>query len=149
MEHVVCVDFDGTIVEHEYPKVGKPVPHALISLKVLQAAGVKIILWTMRSGEQLAEAVDYLLSNGIKLYGVNENPRQKTWTQSPKAYGHLYIDDAAVGCPLVYPGPDARPYVHWPDVLGEVCERLKISADMIDESAIRELVANSAQAVRH
>jgi trehalose-6-phosphatase len=108
----VCVDFDGTIVKHEYPNIGDPVPYALEKLKEMQELGISLILFTMRSGDKLDEAVEYLKSNRISLYGVNVNPTQKHWTKSPKAYGHLYIDDAAWGCPLIYP-KDARPFVDW------------------------------------
>ena len=109
---LICIDFDGTIVTHEYPDIGDPVPGALEKIKELQQRGFGIILFTMRSGEKLKEAVDYLIKNGIELYGVNKNPTQERWTTSPKAYGHIYIDDAAYGCPLIYP-KYGRPYVDW------------------------------------
>lgn len=108
----IAIDFDGTIVTHEYPKIGSPVPLALETMRELQAKGHEIILWTMRSGEQLKEAVHYVENGGIILHGVNENPQQHTWTSSPKAYAHLYIDDAALGCPLYIP-TEGRPYVDW------------------------------------
>ena len=110
------VDFDGTVVEHEYPEVGAPVPGAVESLKEIVEAGHRIILFTMRGGRYLDDAVDYMRDCGIPLYGVNRNPDQATWTDSPKAYAHRYIDDSAVGCPLVYP-PGGRPYVDWFEVM--------------------------------
>lgn len=110
---VVAIDFDGTIVMHEYPKLGTPVPGAIETMKELQKNGTRLILWTMRSGKHLQEAVDYLTDNGIYLWSVNRNPEQSNWTDSPKAYAQLYIDDAAFGCPLV-PGIDGgRPFVDW------------------------------------
>lgn len=111
-DSIVAVDFDGTIVSHEYPKIGFPVPGAIASLRKLLRQGNKLILWTMRSGEQLEAAVQYLERNGIPLYGINGNPSQHTWTSSPKAYAHHYIDDAALGVPLIYP-EIGRPYVDW------------------------------------
>lgn len=108
----ICVDFDGTIVEHEYPRIGAPVPLALQTLKELQEAGHNLILFTMRSRIYLDEAVEYLRNNGIELYGINRNPDQDDWTDSPKAYGQMYIDDAAVGCPLIFRTGE-RPYVDW------------------------------------
>ena len=121
---VVAVDFDGTIVTHEYPDIGLPVPGALETLLALQEAGVKIILWTMRSGDKLQAAVDYLENRGIDIW-VNENPEQGTWTDSPKAYAQLYIDDAAYGCPLTQPEirigarteDHGRPCVDWPKIV--------------------------------
>lgn len=114
---VVAVDFDGTIVTHEYPQIGKPVPHALETLKWLQENDVQIILWTMRSEGHLRDATEYLKANGIELHGVNKNPDQGSWTSSPKAYAQFYIDDAAVGCPLI-PVAHARPMVNWQVVRG-------------------------------
>jgi sugar phosphate isomerase/epimerase len=113
MSFPICVDFDGTIVNHEYPKVGRPLPKALDWIKSWQRRGAEIILWTMRSGKELDEAVAYLKDNGIELFGINENPRQKTWTQSPKAYAPIYVDDAAFGCPLKPFYPESRPGVDW------------------------------------
>ena len=114
----VCIDFDGTIVDHAFPEIGDPVPGAIEEIKRIQEAGAKIILFTMRSdgpqyGDVLTQAVNYLDRNGIGLYGINKNPDQDKWTSSLKAYGHLYIDDSALGCPLIYPPNFRRPCVDW------------------------------------
>lgn len=109
----ICVDFDGTVVDHRYPDVGEPVPHAIDYLKDWQGKGAKLILFTMRSGQELEEAVQYLEGEGVELHGVNRNPDQDSWTESPKAYGHVYVDDAAFGCPKVHPLSFARPCVDW------------------------------------
>ena len=104
---IIAVDFDGTIVDHQYPRIGKTVPLALTWLLRFQVLGCRIILWTMRSDREdeeqntLTDAVNLLESNGIKLYGVNENPDQSSWTSSPKAYAEVYIDDAVFGCPRI------------------------------------------------
>jgi hypothetical protein len=66
--------------------------------------------------------VAWFKSRRIELYGVNRNPTQDTWTASPKAYAKLYIDDAALGCPLKYPR-DARPFVNWRRVRTMLRER--------------------------
>lgn len=108
----ICIDFDGTIVEHEYPKIGDPVPLAIKTIKELEEQGALLILFTMRSDQTLREAVNFLKENNINLYGVNYNPSQSAWTKSPKAYGHIYIDDAALGCPLVKQ-KGKRDYVDW------------------------------------
>jgi hydroxymethylpyrimidine pyrophosphatase-like HAD family hydrolase len=112
----VSVDFDGTIVHHAYPDMGPPVTGAIATLRDWQRRGYKIILNTMRSGKELQDAIDYIQKNGIELFAVNENPTSKSWTSSPKVLAHVYIDDAAFGCPLVYPPLDSkykRPYVNW------------------------------------
>ena len=127
----ICVDFDGTIVDHRFPEVGPPVPGAIDWMLKWQGAGAKLILFTMRSdgskiGDALSQAVEYLKQNGIELYGVNKNPTQVHWTSSPKAYGQLYIDDAAFGCPVIQPEGFQRPCVNWeivgPGVLEKILE---------------------------
>lgn len=110
---IIAVDFDGTCVTHEYPKVGRNINAAPVLRKILDK-GHNIILWTMRSGTTLEEAVAWFTENGIFLFGINENPEQKEWTNSPKAYAQMYIDDAALGCPLTYASSFSnRPYVDW------------------------------------
>jgi len=110
----IAIDFDGTCVKHAYPKIGEgigaePVLHKLI------AEGHNLILFTMRSGKQLEEAVAWFEDRSIPLYGVQSNPKQKTWTTSPKAYAQIYIDDAALGIPLVETDGE-RPWVDWEKV---------------------------------
>lgn len=110
---IIAIDFDGTCVEHEFPDVGADVPGAVQTLQSL-AMHHDLILWTMRSGAALRDAVQWFSERGIQLYGVNTNPEQTTWTDSPKAYAQLYIDDAALGCPLTQNRRlDGRPYVDW------------------------------------
>ena len=126
---IIAVDFDGTCVKHEFPSVGEDVPYAVTTLKRLTMAGAKIILYTMRSnckitivnnnvhdiiqkeGNYLDDAVDWFKSKNIPLFGINENPEQNTWTSSPKPYAHYYIDDSALGCPLIV--SDNKVYVDW------------------------------------
>ena len=124
MKHkVVAVDFDGTLVEHVYPDIGKEVPGAVETVKWLMENGTKIVLFTMRSDEYLHSAVAWMTQRGITPWGINTNPDQKSWTDSPKAYAQVYIDDAALGCPLIYPD-FARPYVDWSTVKQELTKRL-------------------------
>lgn len=114
MDKIIAVDFDGTVVTHEYPDVGNDVPYAVEVLKRLDANGVKIILWTMRHGTELQDAVNWYEKKGIPLFGINQNPQQIEWTQSPKCYAQVYVDDAAIGCPVKRPMSDkGRPFVDW------------------------------------
>ena len=108
---IIAIDFDGTLVEHKYPDIGEEVPYARRVLRRLLHAEHKLILWTMRDGEKLHAAQRWCLERNITLWGINSNPQQ-SWSMSPKAYAHLYIDDAALGCPLTYP-TDGRPFVDW------------------------------------
>lgn len=112
---VIAVDFDGTCVTHEYPKMGQDIGAEPV-LKRLIISGAKIILWTMRHGGGLADAIKWFEDRGIPLHGVNENPTQHEWTNSPKAYAHLYIDDAALGIPLLFQPSVKRPFVDWAKV---------------------------------
>lgn len=127
----ICVDFDGTIVDHVFPLIGSPVPGAIEWMQAWQKLGAKIILFTMRSdgqeaGNVLTEAVEYLKDNGIELFGINQNPTQYHWTTSPKAYGHIYVDDAAFGCPLIMMEGFRRQCVDWA-IVGPEIEKMLIS----------------------
>lgn len=98
---VIAVDFDGTCVRNEYPKVGKDLPLSVETLKKIEKNGHQIILYTMRDGKELQDAVNWFKKNEISLYGINENPSQN-WTTSRKVYANYYIDDAAVGTPVKF-----------------------------------------------
>lgn len=117
----ICVDFDGTCVKHTKPLSSKkPIEGAVEVLKELVDAGHHLILFTLRSNKNgimyLEEAVKWFKDNDIKLSGSQRNSTQWKWTDSPKAYGSLYIDDAAVGCPLLQGDDDIRPYVDWAEI---------------------------------
>ena len=114
MQRIVAVDFDGTCVTHEYPEIGPEVPNAVNVLKRLNQNEVRIILWTIRSGEYLQDAVNWFVARGIRLWAVNKNPQQRFWSKSPKVYAPVYIDDASIGCPLIFPEEgNHRPYADW------------------------------------
>lgn len=125
----IVIDFDGTVVTHEFPNIGKDIG-AVPVLKELVKNGHKLILFTMRSdvenpqsddetiiakgGKYLTDAVNWFKENDIPLYGIQRNPTQDRWTHSPKAYGQIIIDDASLGCPLKYDFEFAeRPFVDW------------------------------------
>ena len=119
----IAVDFDGTCVTHDYPRIGKEIGATKV-LKRLVEAGHKLILNTMRSDKELQDAVNWFKKNGIELYGVNENPTQKRWTNSPKVYAHMYIDDAALGCPLINaPELSNRPFVDWDSINRQLIQK--------------------------
>ena len=132
---IVAIDFDGTCVTHDYPEVGKDIG-AVEILKQLVDNDHQLMLWTMRGNKPtddgintLQAATDWFERNDIPLWGVNENPdqTQEGWTNSNKQYAQLYIDDAALGCPLNYnPNYHSRPFVDWAAV-----ERMLIQLKLI------------------
>ena len=96
----IAVDFDGTIVEHEYPKIGKPIPFALEVLRKLQnEAHFNLILWTLREGRLLQEAIDYCEQNGVHFYACNKNyPEEDEQDRTPRKIGaDIFIDDRNIG----------------------------------------------------
>lgn len=111
----IGLDFDGTVVEHKFPDIGNDIG-AVPVLRELVRQGHKINLNTMRSGEYLEAAVQWFRNNGITLNGINEDPGQKNWTQSPKVFADIYIDDMAIGTPLLRPGIGVKPFVDWKSV---------------------------------
>lgn len=96
---IIAVDFDGTIVEHRYPNIGKKRPFAFETLKAFQKKGYQVILWTYRSGKRLEEAVEFCRKNGVEFYAVNKNYPEETWFEndSPKIKADYYIDDRNIG----------------------------------------------------
>ncbi len=97
---ILAVDFDGTIVEDRYPEIGKPLPFAIDTLKRLNADGHRIVLWTFRHGRPLRNAVDYLESQGVQLYAVNQSfPEESEQLDgySRKIHADWFIDDRNIG----------------------------------------------------
>ncbi len=92
---VIAVDFDGTIVKHEFPAIGKEIPFAIKTLKLIQKKGHKLILWTYRSGKELEEAVKFCEDRGLYFHAVNNNFEGEEFdnTYSRKIYADMYIDD--------------------------------------------------------
>lgn len=122
-ELTICVDFDGTLAEHEWPGPGEPVLYAIDVCKELQAKGHKLILYTMRSEEHLQAAVDWCKERGLEFWDHNHNPDQAKWSKSPKVYGHIFIDDAALGTPLIFSDDGTRPRVDWLEIRKLLVER--------------------------
>jgi hypothetical protein len=123
---IIAVDFDGTVVDYDFPNIGQNVPGAAEAMQRLQLAGHKIVLFTMRSGDYLKDAIEWFNRNGIALHGVNKEPEQASWTSSPKAYAHVYVDDSAIGVPLIELEGFNRPVVDWPAVETLIQERQEL-----------------------
>lgn len=129
----INLDFDGTCVTHDFPNIGKNIGAQKV-LRMLVDKGHRLILFTMRgdrleskntddpsiedvTGTFLTDAVNWFKENNIPLYGIQTNPTQHTWTNSPKSYAPLMIDDSALGCPLKYDLElSPRPFVDWIEV---------------------------------
>ena len=109
----IAVDFDGTVVTHEYPKIGQDIGAWPILRKLVECKH-NLILYTMRDEGTLQSAIDVFERHGVTLIGANRNPLAN-WSRSPKVYADLYIDDCALGIPLV--GRLGMPaYVDWQEV---------------------------------
>lgn len=95
----IAVDFDGTIVEHEYPLIGKEKLFAFLTLKELIKKGARLILWTFRTGKELEDAVDFCRKNGVEFYAVNKSYPEEVMneTVSRKIDADLFIDDKNIG----------------------------------------------------
>lgn len=98
----IAVDFDGTIVEHKYPAIGKERPFAIDTLKQLAFNGHRLILWTARDGNLLDEAVEFCKKRGLTFYAVNSNhPASYLFggksDKSQKVIADIYIDDHNLG----------------------------------------------------
>jgi hydroxymethylpyrimidine pyrophosphatase-like HAD family hydrolase len=96
---IIAVDFDGTLVEHRYPAIGKEIPYAFDALKILQQKGHKLILWTYRTGESLTEAVEYCKKKGVEFWAVNESypGENREKNRGRKINADIYIDDRNIG----------------------------------------------------
>lgn len=95
----IAIDFDGTIVEHSYPAIGKEMLFAFATIKELQKKGHKLILFTYRTGALLEEAVEYCKKNGVEFYAINKNyPEEILDENVPRKLNvDIFIDDRNVG----------------------------------------------------
>ena len=97
----IAIDFDGTIVDHEYPKIGRERPFAVETLKMLQHDGHRLIMWTVREGDLLQEAVDWCKERGLEFYAVNkdfpEEDVDKNVHFARKLRVDMFIDDCNLG----------------------------------------------------
>ena len=96
----IAVEFDGTIVEHRYPKIGEEIPFATETLKILAQERHKLILWTVREGELLEEAIEWCRQRGVFFYSVNKDYPEEEKSHngfSRKLKADLFIDDRNLG----------------------------------------------------
>jgi hypothetical protein len=95
----IAIDFDGTIVEHEYPEIGKEKLFAFLTLKELNKKGARLILWTFRTGKELEDAVEFCRKNGVEFYAVNKNYPEEIVNESVgrKIDADIFIDDKNIG----------------------------------------------------
>jgi hypothetical protein len=95
----IAIDFDGTIVEHKYPAIGKELLFAFETMRELQKRKHQLILWTYRSGKELDEAVEFCKERGIEFYAVNKNYPEEEYdgSISRKIDADIYIDDRNLG----------------------------------------------------
>jgi len=96
----IAIDFDGTIVEHRYPAIGKVRPFAFETMKLLQREGHQLILWSYRSGKELEAAIDFCKERGIQFYAINKSYTEEDFcetTVSRKIHADLFIDDRNLG----------------------------------------------------
>ena len=98
---LIAVDFDGTIVEHKYPAIGPEIPFAIDTLKKLAADRHKLILWSVREGKLLEEAVEFCRQRGLEFYAINRDYPEEEKGQnnhySRKLKVDLFIDDRNLG----------------------------------------------------
>lgn len=97
---IIAVDFDGTIVEHRYPAIGKERPFATTTLRRLADEGHRLILWSVREGKLLDEAVEWCKERGVTFYAVNRDFEEEDGTGrnfSRKLKADLFIDDRNIG----------------------------------------------------
>jgi hypothetical protein len=96
----LAIDFDGTIVEHRYPEIGREMLFAFDTLKALQEQGHQLILWTYRTGRELDEAVEYCRKNGIEFYAINNSYPEEVFNNnyaSRKIMADVFVDDKNIG----------------------------------------------------
>lgn len=98
---LIAIDFDGTIVEDRYPEIGRERPFAVRTLRKLEDDGHRLILWTVREGKRLTEAIEWCRERGIEFYAVNKDYPEEDVTRnrifSRKLKVDLFIDDRNIG----------------------------------------------------
>ena len=97
----IAVDFDGTIVKHRYPEIGEEIPFATDTLRMLIREHHRLILWTVREGKLLQDAIDWCHERGVDFWAVNrdypEEEAEKNNHFSRKVKADYFIDDRNIG----------------------------------------------------
>lgn len=96
LPHIIAVDFDGTLCENAYPEIGEPKEDIIQVVKNYKENGWKVILWTCRNREQLIQAVDWCLEQGLEFDAINQNipETQKMFGgDTRKVFADIYLDD--------------------------------------------------------
>lgn len=140
---IIAVDFDGTIVEHAYPSIGREIPGAFDCLKQLAADGHKLILWTTREGKLLVDAIQYCRNHGVEFYSVNSDIPGKPLDGSPRklATPNVYIDDRNIG---------GLP--EWPVIYEMVSEHLtfqELTDKVVEERGSLDIVSSPFGSQKH
>jgi len=125
---IISVDFDGTVVDDSFPEVGTDLPLAVESLHEIVDKGHNIILFTMRgttakslSGNSVLEdAVNWYRERRLPLFGINRNPQQFAWTNSPKPHSDIFIDDRCACIPLIQKRWMKAPGIDWETVMKSI-----------------------------
>lgn len=132
---VVALDFDGVVVTNDFPNIGQRIGAEKWIPQLQAEFNIRVILWTVRSNNSDLETVpsdlaipgikvnlrnDFLTQailecqkQGIRLWAVNINPEQKLWSLSSKVYADIYIDDRALGVPLIKFKSHPEPVINW------------------------------------
>ena len=130
----IAVDFGGTIVTHKYPAIGKEIPFAIDVLVRLQEEGHKVILWTVREGQCLQDAIDFCGKRGLTFYAVNSEYPDGAWSSSGsrKISADVYIDDCNLGgipdWPAIYAQLTKKPHRR-KSVFGRLKDRCRRSRE--------------------
>jgi len=129
----IAVDFDGTIVEHRYPEIGEEIPFAIDTLKMLIKDHHRLILWSVREGKLLEDAVNWCRERGVEFYAVNRDYPEETLDNnqhfSRKLKVDLWIDDRNIGG-LPDWGTIYRMVSHhktWEDIINEELRRAQLT----------------------
>lgn len=93
---IYAVDFDGTLCTENWPEIGEPNTALIRRLIALKAQGNELILWTMREGKTLEQAVAWCKRHGLTFDAVNDNIERlkEQYGNNPrKVFADVYIDD--------------------------------------------------------